>query len=182
MSKGRVFLAIIGLGFIVAIASVSVGQSVSADGQKAPGKAATAEAASTSPETEAKPLEPVADGEVGVGVFSPERIWQGWEGRSKMESEHRALQMQMQQAQQQGDQMAMMQAAQRMERAQQELMSTFMSAIEEVAPAIAKEGGLDMVVGEIFYKTDSVTEREVSGQLLAKMNEAVETEPASEED
>lgn len=165
-------MAVVAIGLVVALASVSLGQVGSSKGENGQPAAATP-AETTQASAEAEALKPVGDGEIGVGIFNPEAIWQAWEGRSTAEVEHQQLQMEMQQAQQSGDQAAMMQAAQKMERAQQELMQSFMSAIEEAAPAIAEEAGLDVVAGEIFYGADAVAEREISQQLVVKMNAAV---------
>lgn len=180
MSKGRVFITVVVLGLVVAFASVSLSQGLAAG--TAEGQTAVAQDAGKSePDAEPASLEPVGEDEVGVGVFSPEVIWQGWQGRSSAESEHAAIQMEMQQAQQSGDQEVMMQAAMRMEQAQQNLMRGFLSAIEDAAPAVAREAGLDVVTGEIFYGGGKVAERDISQQLLARMNEAVEDDGDSGE-
>ncbi len=166
MSKGKLLAVIIALGVIITVASVSLGQAVSSgDSDGAEAQAAAPQAAEQGDE-----LEPVGDDQVGVGVFNPEMIWHAWEGRAQIEAESQAIQMEMQQAQQSGDQAAMMQAAQKMEQAQHNLLDSFMSAIKSAAPAVADEGNLDVVVGEVVYGADSVAERDISRQLLAEMN------------
>jgi Skp family chaperone for outer membrane proteins len=113
-------------------------------------------------------------GQLTVGTFEPQQVFQSFEGRQQMMQEMQRAQKKAQEAAQGGDQQAAMQARQQMQQKQQELMEDFRSRMEKAAADVAEEENVDLVAPEVTYAASEVEQRDLTKAITSKLNESVD--------
>jgi cell fate (sporulation/competence/biofilm development) regulator YlbF (YheA/YmcA/DUF963 family) len=108
---------------------------------------------------------------IRIGTFQPQTAFESYHGAAAMNERMMELQQQMQEAQQQGDQQALMDAQMRMQQLQNEVIEQFYADLEEAMPDVAKEANVKIVAVDVVYTDDSIGEaKDITEHIVKHLN------------
>lgn len=111
-----------------------------------------------------------------IGVYDPETVFNAYHGRDAFMQRFEELQMEGQQAQQEGNQQRLMEIQQELQEAQQEVVADFQDSVEEVMEEVAQEHEVTLVAVEVVYAEQGIEQQDVTEAVIEKVNEGHDVE------
>ncbi|GAB4324771.1 MAG: hypothetical protein Kow0074_18040 [Candidatus Zixiibacteriota bacterium] len=127
-------------------------------------------------------LEPPSDvstkpnAEFQVGTYDPQRAFQAHPAYGELMQVMQTAQMQMQQAQQSGDQMKIQQIQQQFEQTRNAVATRFQDDIAARMPTVAKVAGVELVAAKIVYTADNVGTKDLTDLLIDAFGDSLATD------
>ncbi len=116
-----------------------------------------------------------------IGQVDVERVYNEYHGMPGFQAEMQGIQQEFQQAQEAGNQQKLMELQQEFQLKQESFHAEFESSMADATEAVSGEAGVDLVVAEVIYHGDDVEVVDISGELIAEMNEGA-PEPEAQPD
>ncbi|TVQ59236.1 MAG: hypothetical protein EA379_11495 [Phycisphaerales bacterium] len=120
----------------------------------------------------AQPVE--RDAQVRVGTYTPQTAFSQYRGADAINERAERLQIEMQEAQQGGDQQRMMELQsemQQLQMAQQQIVERFFAEVERAVPEVAREAGVSVFAVEIVYTAAELGEpMDLTPQVVERIN------------
>lgn len=114
---------------------------------------------------------PLDDHEIRVGTFEPQAAFERYHRAEEMSQQMQELQMQMQQAQQEGDQQRMMELQQQMQQMQNEVIEQFYEDLDRTMPQVAEDAQVQIVAVDVVYTDPSIGDaRDLTSEVIAQLN------------
>ncbi|MBD3297828.1 MAG: hypothetical protein GF341_04165 [candidate division Zixibacteria bacterium] len=129
---------------------------------------------------DAKPVERNPDAPALVGTFDAQQVFQAHPGQQELMEAMQSAQMQLQQAQQTGDQMKMQQIQQEFQNTRNRVTSDFESKLTEIMPAVAKANGVKIAAAEVAYLGDEVGTTDLTADVISAFESLPEGSSADE--
>lgn len=101
-----------------------------------------------------------------IGTYDPQSAFEQYPARDDMMQQIQQGQQKMQEAQQQGDQQALIQLQQELEKLQQDTIASFYDDVKEALPQIAENQGIKVIAMEVVYTSDDVKSSDVTEQIV----------------
>ncbi len=111
-----------------------------------------------------------AEGEaaVRVGTYDPEAVFQQYPGYAELMEAVQTAQQELEGA----DQQAIMQAQQRIQELQAEVIRDFQADVDRALPDVARNAELQLVAIEVAYATDGIETVDITAQLAEAVSDA----------
>lgn len=123
---------------------------------------------------ETKPADTNPDAPALVGTFDAQQVFQAHPGQQELMKAMQSAQMQMQQAQQSGDQMKMQQIQQEFQNTRDRVTSSFETKLAEIMPAVAKANGVKVAAAEVAYLGDQIGTTDLTADVISAFKSAPE--------
>lgn len=114
-------------------------------------------------------LEAAENGELVVGTYKPQQVFQQSEGQQELMEAFQEAQGSMQAAQEEGDQQKMQKLQSDMREKQEEIIGKFQDELEKVLPEVADATGVDIIAQGVEYTADDIDEKDVTDDVIKAM-------------
>lgn len=114
-------------------------------------------------------LEAAENGELVVGTYEPQQVFQQSEGQQELMEAFQEAQGSMQAAQEEGDQQKMQKLQSDMREKQEEIIGKFQDELEKVLPEVADATGVDIIAQGVEYTADDIDEKDVTDDVIKAM-------------
>jgi len=105
-----------------------------------------------------------------LGVVDLNQAYSAYPGQQRFNQEMQKLQQEFAQAQQTGNRQKLTELQQRAQQMQQDLATKFESDINKVARQVAKNNNVEILVSDVIYQADAVTEVDLTDEIVDAMN------------
>ncbi len=108
---------------------------------------------------------------IRIGQVDVERVYNEYHGMREFQAGMLDIQQEFQQAQEAGDQQKLIELQQEFQLKQEAFHAEFESSLADATEAVSGEAGVDLVAAQVIYHGDDVDVVDISGELIAEMNE-----------